>query len=190
MTLPGFSDREVGVLRKRDALTGIRTWSPDSETGAIKGVYGKTWKPGAHRAACEVLRHGHDPKVIPSRDCWCGFWAGYSTEILDGYGFGEKPVVGVIHGWGRVVAGPRGFRAERAEIAGLHLAYEYVKLKPGSPPNDSWGNLNFSSDYELAGPESEARLREDEIALGEHYPGVPFYPSIDGLLEAHPIKRK
>ena len=191
MTMPGFSDRELGVIRKRDALTGIRGWYPDSRNGGLKGVYGKTWKPGPHRAECEVLRHQHPLYEIPSRECWCGFWAGYSTEIMDGFHLGEKPVVGVVKGWGRIVSGERGFRAERAEITGLHLAYEYVRLKAFEEPvNSNWGNLNFSSDYEVAGAEGAAKLAEDEARLSEHFPDVPFYPSIPEMLKAHPIKRK
>lgn len=180
----GFSTRDLGVIRKRDALTGVRGWSPDAG-GGLKGVYGKTWQPGPHRATCDRHLHGHGDYEIPSLDCWCGFWAGYSMEPIREFGYGEKPVVGVVRGWGHMVEGERGFRAERAEITGLHLAYEYVKATEDRDPLD----LSLISNYAV-GPESAAKLLEDEQALRERYPGVPFYQSIDALLEAHPIRRK
>lgn len=183
MTMTGFSDRDLGVLRKRDALTGVRGWYADA--GKLVGVYGKPWEPGPHRAACEVHLNDHDDTVIPTRSCWCGFWAGYTTGPLQEFSYGEKPVVGVVRGWGRMVGGDRGFRAERAEIAGLHLAYEYVRTPRPKKP------LEWSQDFGpgVTGPESAAKLAEDEAVLRMSYPGVPFYPSINAMLEAHPIRR-
>jgi len=175
--MQGFSDRDLGVLRKRDALAGVRCWYP--KDGALVGVYGKKWEPGPHRAACTVHLNDHADTMIPSWSCWCGFWAGYTTGSLRDSSYGEKPVVGVIRGWGRMTGGNQGFRAERAEITGLHLAYEYVKLRENTG----------TSDYYVP-PESAWKLREDEAALAERYPGIPFYPSIDAMLEAHPIRRK
>lgn len=187
MTMTGFSDRDLGVLRKRDALTGVRGWYADA--GKLVGVYGKKWEPGPHRAACEVHHHDHTDAEIPFRECWCGFWAGYTTEPLVQFSYGDKPVVGVVRGWGRMVSGDRGFRAERAEISGLHLAYEYVRRgDPDQRIGGDWNNLDFTSTHSVAA-ESEAKLAEDEAVLSASYPGVPFYPSINAMLEAHPIRR-
>lgn len=190
MTMHGFSDRDLGVIRKRDALTGIRGWYQNSNGDGLKGMYGKTWEPGPHRAACDRHMHGHRDYEIPFLSCWCGFWAGYSMDPIREFHYGDKAVVGVVRGWGRMVGGERGFRAERAEITGLHLAYEYVRPVQASTPTGKAAGWTQVFSQATTVPESAAKLAEDERELAERYPGIPFYPSIDALLEAHPTRRK
>lgn len=190
MTQPGFSDRELGVLSKRDAWTGVRQWTPGRD-GGLKGVFGQTWQSGPHRASCSVHREDHADREIPYLACGCGFWMADEFDPHEFDRMGEKPVVGIARGWGKVVGGPRGFRAERAEIAALYLAYEYVRTAPlNAPgPGKAWEGA-FSTDCEKGMPEALAKLAEDERALAVKYPDALFYQSINAMLAAHPIKRK
>lgn len=63
----------------------------------------------------------HEATPLP-RQCGCGLWA--MSKSCNDFRAGDG-IVGVVHGWGRIVAGPRGFRAQHARIVAL-AAIEYL----------------------------------------------------------------
>jgi hypothetical protein len=73
------------------------------------------------------------PHLQPMKECMCGFWA-YTAGIHRMEALGPV-VVGMIEGWGRMVIGPKGFRAEKARIVALcfpnRLAEQPPALKDG-----------------------------------------------------------
>ncbi len=128
-------------------------------------------------------------------DCGCGFWAYFDLNPSE-FRMGEKPIVGVIKGYGRTLLGSRGFRCEKAEIVGLHLAYEYVKPKPAKseaqesrPDPAGWASV-FGADYETGSPEALTKIAADEAELGKLYPGAVIYATLPALLAAHPPSKE
>lgn len=60
-----------------------------------------------------------DPAYVHTlEDCSCGLHAVFDVARA---GYKDRPVSGMIEGWGEVVAGPDGFRASKAKIVALCL---------------------------------------------------------------------
>ncbi len=113
------------------------------------GVY----RPDAPRHEVEAPspKPAHD---LVSLTCSCGFWA-----YFDGTNAYKDTVsvTGIIEGYGRVVAGTRGFRAEKARIVAL--------VRPGAKHVDA---LRFAK-------------------VEHVYPDVPVYDRRVDALAAHPV---
>lgn len=189
------SARELqAATRQRDALfatiqrvqtkhpKGISDLPP-AERKSYEAVYAE-WEEVEARISSGALT-----------DCGCGFWAYWALNPAE-FRMGEKPIVGVIKGYGKVLLGTRGFRSEKAKIVGLHLAYEYVKpkLAKPSPPETSpsapgWASM-FAADYETNSAEGVAKMAADEAELGELYPGARIFATLPALLEAFPPTRE
>lgn len=66
-------------------------------------------------------------------DCGCGFYAFYDADTARQQSYGS--VRGAIEGWGRIVAGPKGFRAQHARVVAI--------VKPHQPPKRISGKLGL-----------------------------------------------
>lgn len=128
------------------------------------------------------------------KDCGCGFWAYWEFNPHE-FHLGEKPVVGIVEGYGKTIPGKRGFRCQKARIVALHCAYEYVREIPSEerkpPPPGSqpgWQSV-FSTEYEHGTPAAVARLAQDEEQLAENYPGARVYATLDAMMKSHPPSR-
>lgn len=83
-------------------------------------------------ASCNRKRHAsmierkiaprHRQSEVPEVDCFCGFW-GYKSapDLMNRLGWLQwsdriQVVWGVVNMWGRVCVGPRGYRAQYAQI--------------------------------------------------------------------------
>lgn len=122
------------------------------------------------------------------KDCGCGFWAYWKFDPHE-FHLGEKPVVGIVEGYGRTIRGTRGFRCQKARIVALHCAYEYVREIPGKKSREEsqpgWNSV-FSADYEQGTADAIARLAEDEAQLAENYPSATVYSTLEAMLKMHP----
>ncbi len=93
--------------------------------GVLTGIFMDEylWGPGANTAICLVggveaaarRRLIHRPPEM--RHCVCGFWAYTNGQRV--VSVPDYAVLGMIEGWGRIVIGPHGFRAEYARILAL-----------------------------------------------------------------------
>lgn len=87
--------------------------------------------------------------IAPS--CGCGFY-GYQEGSCDYYtpGSGEQKgaVGGVFRGYGKVVLGTRGFRAEKAEILALYVDAEAL-LKSDNKIADSLIRMRLEENYKV-----------------------------------------
>lgn len=97
-----------GGLGRTTRVTGV---------GLLRSVYltDYRWGPGTNTAVCDRAEGRHGDK--PVEECMCGFWAytrGSHNLTIPGYS-----AFGIVEGWGRVVIGPFGFRAEKAAIRAL-----------------------------------------------------------------------
>jgi len=119
----------------------------------------------------------------------CGFWAYWKFDPHE-FHLGEKPVVGIVEGYGKTIRGSRGFRCAKARIVALHCAYEYVREIPGNKKErdesqPGWHQV-FSADYEQGTADAIARLAQDEEELQKNYPSATVYSTLDAMLAMHP----
>lgn len=181
--------------------------------GALRAVFRSTyvWGPGTNTAAC-IRPFGvanmpkHDPVFS---DCCCGFWA--FTKGKHGVYVNGPAVFGVIQGWGRIVVGPHGFRAEKARIVALCFDNEdepaaKVAVRPGSlrsmisaamyaaaralaasAPGKAAG-LTSALLPRLANSACQPVATEEQRAwVRKAYPNVPVFPSVPAMLERFPV---
>lgn len=134
----------------------------------------------------ELEKQLNDPAF---KDCGCGFWAYWKFDPHE-FHLGEKPVVGIVEGYGKTIRGSRGFRCAKARIVALHCAYEYVREIPGNKKNrdesqPGWHQV-FSADYEQGTADAIARLAQDEQELQANYPSATVYSTLDAMMKMHP----
>ena len=108
MIAPDLVEPAYGWRVWRVAVTrsGLRLWSV---------IYDEAWQPGAaYVASCRLGHAAHD---APGVGCSCGVHATRSTLDAARYLLGRNDapvmhrVVGLVALWGRVLAGPAGWRA-------------------------------------------------------------------------------
>ncbi|KAE8763915.1 hypothetical protein [Georgenia thermotolerans] len=153
--------------------------------GRLTGVFfPQVWQPGENRASCfhdggVVVREpdgrlavrGYSVRDIGAahglQGCTCGFYAYYRADPYAR----PRRVSGIIEGYGRVVLGTKGFRAQKARLVALVLPEEL----PGSEnaPTDA-----VPADGRLA-PGDGARVRE-------RYPDVAVFPREEAMVVAFP----
>lgn len=152
------------------------SWSPmNRPRGALCGITnrGWVWGDGLNVADCgrvmpawtNILndpearekwtnyQRDHKATPIPVQSCGCGFWA-YTEPTVK-----TTAVWGVIHGWGRIIIGPRGFRCQYARIVALTIT----------------GHGNDD--------EAITKRRGD---VGVCYPSVVQYDVVDDMIRDHP----
>lgn len=179
---------------------GLRQWSIYAD--ALVGHHTGAWLPGRqHTAICAVDRPrnfkqtadyllalgGREEKrhEVADPDCTCGFYAYtdatslYENSISAGY---MAAVFGIIKAHGYVTQGPRGFRAEKAEIVALtypHADSQFLHAIGSAgdliPSNERWVPLTDRSDRYGQRQKLE-RLRD------LHDPDLPLYETLDELL--------
>jgi hypothetical protein len=83
------------------------------------------WTDGANTARCYVaeLQAGVEPHETPQPGCSCGYYA-YASEGAAAENAHAQHVLAVVAGWGKVIAGTRGIRAEHARIEALWMSPE------------------------------------------------------------------
>jgi hypothetical protein len=80
-----------------------------------------SWKPGVNYARCLKSTKYLHPLADMRLDCLCGFYGLIRPGLL-GTGYSYYPFVsGIIEGFGTVVLGEHGFRAEQARIVAIIL---------------------------------------------------------------------
>lgn len=148
------------------AITGLRVWNVDREGRLLSLNYGAIWTPGENVSLCGKKAGptytwsltGEKIKQLPEHhfhpECACGFWA-----HNEGHDFYKGPIFGAIEGYGKVLVGPAGFRAEKARI--IALTFDGIDSDPVSPSR-------------------QERVRQ-------LYPDVKFYDTRDELIAAHPV---
>jgi hypothetical protein len=99
----------------------------------------------------------HEEQQIPIAMCGCGFWAYWADQASVSLN-NKTAVSGIMEGWGKLIVGPFGFRAQYARIVALCPPAEY-KYKTLS--------LNLA-------------------AMRAQYPGVKWYGSYGEMITAHP----
>ena len=121
------------------SVRGRRSFGVTAD-GRLTGLYySQVWRPGENRASC--LHDGGVVVRLPDgritvraasgreigtahglQGCTCGFYAYYREDPYST----SRRISGVVEGYGRVVLGTAGFRAEKARILAL--------LVPGTAP--------------------------------------------------------
>lgn len=97
----------------------------DWTRGALRGVFKTAYQWGAGKNMAMCLRPGAaehkmvqgSPHSLMLPACDCGFWAYTNGEHL--LNLSGPGCLGIIEGWGRMVLGPHGFRAEKARVVAL-----------------------------------------------------------------------
>ena len=109
----GF-EPQVGEIR---AVRSFRV-GPD---GTLYPLFSdQAWVDGANTARCRVTPDDPDHGA-PDPECTCGFYAYASARAADEYPH-ARHVLAVIACWGRVIAGSRGIRAEKARIEAIWMS--------------------------------------------------------------------
>ena len=109
----GF-EPQVGEIR---AVRSFRV-GPD---GALYPLFSdQAWVDGTNTARCRVSPDDPDHGA-PDPECTCGFYAYASARAADEYPH-ARHVLAVVACWGRVIAGSRGIRAEKARIEAIWMS--------------------------------------------------------------------
>lgn len=118
--------------------------------GSLHGIWKSGYRWGAGFNTAECLRPARHNKLIgvygPGGvrrtiehqlmlpECDCGFWAYTNGEHLLSMSGGGPVALGIVEGWGRMVLGPHGFRAEKARIVALYLGGDVKPAKESHLP--------------------------------------------------------
>ena len=168
----GVSDSIEPAWEKTETGPHCVGWS--WEVDGVQGVYPRF---------PEKVYQGFDEPAHSMPECKCGFYAYYKGS-LDWVT--QINVSGIVHGYGRVALGERGFRAEKAKIVALY-----------TPPH-SETQVQYSADIEV-NPNlpieegfrrvSRRSLVSDELfsRIAWRYPNVPMYTDLDEMLADFPV---
>lgn len=140
MSTNGFDAREIGPADYEpvaERIVGFRAWSIDTAStapllgpnftggrrvsgrGLLRSIYQTDfrWGPGKNISECgrKTQPYAHSQ---PVDDCMCGFWA-YTNGSSHYVTVAGPAAFGMIEGWGHIVIGPYGFRAQYARIVAL-----------------------------------------------------------------------
>jgi hypothetical protein len=121
------SDGAVDPLAVRYGGPTFGNWK--ISRGALRGIYKREyrWGAGINDAVCLLPPQAFqmrpdgtvkvEPHAVVHPACDCGFWAYTNGEHY--LSVGQPACLGIIEGWGRMVIGPDGFRAQHARIVAL-----------------------------------------------------------------------
>jgi hypothetical protein len=132
----------------------------------FRGANGQIWPvPGETDVEYVATCGAGESHSIPSDGCGCGFWAYWTPRDMPLF-FSDTTLQGVIEGYGSVVYGTEGFRAEKCRIVALRLQMYPVTIE--------------------AQMYNETHRRKQRKAfwsvLPELFPGVRLYQSQDSLV--------
>ena len=117
---------------------------------------------------------GHD-----LADCQCGLH-GFFRGSID-FAHSENAVNGLVRAFGRMRIGPKGFRAQSAEIIALFVPDGYDTWEPRRPVvhEPIAAGLRHASKPLPAGRVA---------AISDRYPALPIYSNLDEMLALHPLE--
>lgn len=136
------------------ALRGYRSWRNGHDGNLLAVNFKNYWVRGVNVATCLAgggacpgplscnMCAGGSGHVSPMADCTCGFYAAHQIGGVDHRG----SVVGSIKAYGKVLVGPKGFKAQKAEIEALVFGGTVFTRTVMS---EMWGVPIFSSTSEL-----------------------------------------
>lgn len=199
-------------LRLNDFAAGGGRAHGRSLRGSLRGVFMSdfVWGPDVNEAMClggswfgaPYAGAGMYHPGVPTVHCDCGFWA-YTTgeHFLSVTG---PAAVGVVEGWGRMVVGPHGFRAQKARI--VALAFPRPNVTP--PPIDTTKRTGLGASLAKWLGIAEGRTTDGDppptpsLVRAAHpwelvtadlrdavraiYP-VPVYDGVGAMLREHPL---
>lgn len=135
-TLHAMESQELDVYTA--PVWGFRSWKVTPGLPVLVSLnQGLAWKPGRNEAICMnedsyVAGSSYSPLAcdgnIPNPYCGCGFYALRDFFDAVSYGSGGYESVGGVVGWGKVIDGSNGWRAQYAAVAAL-LALPVIKVK-------------------------------------------------------------
>jgi hypothetical protein len=185
----GFNNQPDGPKFTFEALTGMRAWRVMSDGALVSPVYtGFSWKSGENEAthgdgrwsSWSSFPADHDP--CPTHDCSAGFYAYHAEDYWyandlspTGYTCHHPWVSGLIAGWGRVVNGPKGFRAGKATVMALCLPIHRPTHWEELPQIRRWGTWDAWAEY------ATDRIKEA-------FPIVPVFDSVESMLARVPLQ--
>lgn len=176
-------------------VRGFRRWRFESDGTLVGIAYALPWTPGVNEAICPLVTSYLDPQTgnvvekpyksepHPLKGCSHGFYARYTTMDNNSY----YPVTGMIEAWGEVIAGPDGFRAEKAKIVALMLPD-----LPKPPPRSKkwlWFGRKHYEIPDLGLDWLPTKVIDDDYnqRVRDRYPDVPVFSTVDAMLEEFPI---
>lgn len=137
MANSGFSGEETLITGR---IRGYRAWSDHvDKNGVIFSLqsifFSLLFNDGEINSACEWAinqtkiatclsklhlgcDHYRHKSTAPEAECSCGLYACHTPSILSEF-HESREIIGVIEAWGKVIVGPKGFRAQYARILGL-----------------------------------------------------------------------
>lgn len=193
--MDGFETGEIGV----GVVTGIRRWRLD-DLGWLQGIsYREQWAPGENVAVhggnglpvepvapftTTIAFDGRGNMIVrtapaePGPECLdlscgsCGYY-GYFDGCAQ---YGSGGVTGIIEGYGHVIIGTKGFRAQKARIVALCPA---PARSEGLTVGGSMWSITWDS-APLDNPPGGLAL------MGRNYPEIPIFADEAAMLAAHP----
>lgn len=108
--LPGFAGDALPVVPGK--LHGVRSFDVDVDEGTLHGVtFKETWNGSENVAECRDDKNKNRKHSM--KDCDHGYWSyfGVNTRYMQNH-----RAHAVIEGYGEVIVGEEGFRAEKAKI--------------------------------------------------------------------------
>jgi len=143
---------------------------PPRPWGTLSGLVGVPWADGENAALCQDHAGRPSPHVEageppPGKACGCGFWAYWARRDAHRHFSPRRPVLAVVDGYGRTRIGRLGFRAGRARIAALNVAF------------------GMTADPDM----DQASLALAEERLAELYPSARIYATCRAMLARHPL---
>lgn len=162
-------------------LTGTRSFRVTSSGHLRSLMHPTVWSRGENLARCFARRA--TPPADMDIDCTCGFYAFWdgSNDYRD-----EGHVNAVVEGYGIVVIGPRGFRAQKTRIVALHIP-------PPLPDYEGESDLVALAvairDLLLTWFVGRPLALNLNTKLRRHYPGVPVFDSFDAMVAAYPAAK-
>jgi hypothetical protein len=121
--------------------------------------------------------------------CNCGFYAVFDPSKT---GYGSLPISGMIEGWGEVILGPHGFRAQKAKIVALCLPPlpHPDKVRATIQGQRVLIGKEYAKPLGIVDEGPHPRLPDEyNCGLRQAYKGVPVFNNTRQMFEAFPIDR-
>jgi hypothetical protein len=151
------------------SVIGLRSWRLEAgELMPVSIQMAPPWEPGENESrclgnftpcaepGCTLCRDWPVPDHAFHRDCTCGFYGVFYPSLIP-----TRHVFGVVEAYGRVVVGPKGFRAARARVLAL------VETAVGTP--------------------GAARLTSLDTVIDPKWRTVPWFPDMATAMAEFPV---